>query len=437
MKRVVAATFALMISAVTSCSGGNGSGAPSPTDGGTQHVMASCGVTGESCCNGTACNAGLTCIRGVCSASSGRSGSAGKTDAGSGSSTSRGAVDAGSGCVIGGTTYAVGTSSPVNACQGCEPTSSRTAWSNAPDGTTCGTAGLCRAGTCVSGCEVGGVYYVTNALNPTNACQGCAPGTSTSTWTSLANGTSCGNGQLCAGGTCDPGCNVDDAGIVASGTTNEDNPCQRCEPGTTTSGWSSATDGTTCGTGGVCHAGGCVSGCEIGDVYYPSNAPNPTNACQTCAPGTSTSTWHTLADGATCGNGQICASGTCGMQCDIGDAGIVASGTTNPDNPCLTCQPGTSATAWSSTYGAVCGTDDIVQWPALFCDGAYCVFGCVIDGTVYVSGEVNPLNDCLACEPTISPIFTSNWYTDVGASCGSGLICDSFAICGPIPVAGQ
>jgi hypothetical protein len=59
-----------------------------------------------------------------------------------------GVADSGAVCDIGGMSYSAGTTNPGNACQLCHPGTSTTAWSNVADGTACGSAGACVAGTC-------------------------------------------------------------------------------------------------------------------------------------------------------------------------------------------------------------------------------------------------------------------------------------------------
>jgi hypothetical protein len=55
------------------------------------------------------------------------------------------------------------------------------------------------------------------------------------------------------------GCVIDGA-TYASGTANPTDACQDCQPTANTSAWSDLTDGTKCGSGGVCRAGVCATG---------------------------------------------------------------------------------------------------------------------------------------------------------------------------------
>jgi len=251
------------------------------------------------------------------------------SDAGSGDSRS---VDGSSGvppeCAIHGTTYARGAANPSTACQTCQPSVSSSDWSNLTDGTSCGSDGgdgICHTGACVSGCEVGGVYYVANAANPNDPCQSCQSGKSTSEWSTLADSTSCGNGQVCASGRCGMQCDID-AGIVMSGATNTGNPCQSCQPGTIATAWTNAADGTSCGSGEVCHAGNCGMGCTIGGAFYaPTSTAN--DGCEVCTPGASTTAW-TNANGTSCNGSGTCSAGSCVMpaSCSAGGAGMTNCG---------------------------------------------------------------------------------------------------------------
>jgi hypothetical protein len=92
------------------------------------------------------------------------------------------------GCVIGGTTYASGAANPANTCQVCKPATSPSAWSNADEGTSCGSGQYCNSGACKAGCFIAGAYYANAAANPANACQTCQTAFATTAWTASANG---------------------------------------------------------------------------------------------------------------------------------------------------------------------------------------------------------------------------------------------------------
>jgi hypothetical protein len=277
------------------------------------------------------------------------------------------------GCAIGGTFYTAGTLNPGSDCQSCEPATSATAWSNTSDGTSCGVAGdgdICLMGSCAAGCFIGGTVYMPGA-NPMNSCQTCEPTTSTTAWTDVSKGTVCGGGgEICVSGMCDADCDI--AGAVYTSTTlNPSNSCELCKPGASTSAWTSVTGpaptgpGTTCVSGDICNGGACELGCYVGGVAYASGV-DPVNACMTCAPATSTTTLANVPNGTSCATGEICSTGTCEAGCFIGGV-VYAAGAKSPDG-CQVCTPATSTTAWEDELsGTTCGT---VSLPATaVCNG--------------------------------------------------------------------
>ncbi len=320
-------------------------------------------------------------------------------------------------CFIGGVLYPTGTVNPANACQVCAPGTSTTAWSNEPSGTACAAGEVCSTGTCIADCFIGGTLIPAGTVNPANACRICAPGTSTTTWSNEPDGTSCGGGEVCGGGTCGVECFIGGV-LIPTGTVNPANACQVCAPGTSTTAWSNEPDGTSCATGEVCSTGTCVADCFIGGTLFPAGTVNPANACQICAPATSTTTWSNEPDGTSCATGEVCSSGACSMDCFIGGV-VYAAGTVNPANACQVCTPGTSTTAWSNEPdGTSCATGEV-------CSSGACSMDCFIGGMVYAAGTVNPTNACQVCTPATS---TTAWSNEPdGASCADGEVCSSGA----------
>ncbi len=268
-------------------------------------------------------------------------------------------------CAIGGKVYPSGTANPATACQTCSPARSGSGWTNVSDGTTCAT-GICYVGACVSGCEIGGTFYPATASNPSDPCQSCRPGVSTASWTNLMDGSNCGNGQVCSGGTCGSQCVI--GGIAyPSGQIDPGNSCQACMPGTSTSSWTASPNGTSCGAEQVCDLGSCNSGCYIAGAYYPANAANPNDpVCESCQPAASTTAWTPVpgSEGMTCLTGQVCHAGQCGAGCLI-DATYYAANAPNPSNPCQACAPASSTTTWTNVNALSCGTD-------MWCYGGTC-----------------------------------------------------------------
>ncbi len=245
--------------------------------------------------------------------------------------------DSGAGCDIAGQQYASDEADPDNACQTCQPSVSVSSWSDVTDGTDCGSDGICRTGACVSGCEIGGVYYMASASDPNNSCQTCQPGTSRSAWSNVADGTECGNGQVCSAGQCGTQCDI--AGkIVATGTVDPSNACQLCEPGMSTTAWTTAALGSKCGTGEVCNGTSCVSGCFAGGTVYPSGTANPGNACQSCQPTASATAFSSVEDGTSCTAGTCCSGACVDEATDLNNCGACGNACTAGPSP--TCSMG-------------------------------------------------------------------------------------------------
>ncbi len=317
--------------------------------------------------------------------------------------------ECGTQCEITGMVYASAAANPLNSCQSCQPGTSTTAWSSVADGTSCAPGEVCSAASCMSGCYIAGTFYASAAANPADACESCEPSTSTTEWTG-ENGTTCGTGKVCSGANCESGCYISGT-VYAAAAANPSSACQSCQPATSTTQWTDL-NGTTCGSGKVCSGTTCESGCYISGTFYAAATVNPGNGCQSCVPATSTTTWTNAANSTTCGNGQICNSGACGTQCDIGGT-VYGSAVVNPVNACQSCQPGTSTSAWSNLNGASCGSGEV-------CNGASCGAGCFINGTVYAAATVNTANPCQSCVPTTN---TTQWTSSNGISCGSGKVC--------------
>ncbi len=212
--------------------------------------------------------------------------------------------------MIGGTTYATGAGNPANSCQVCKPATSASGFSNADEGTSCSGGKYCNSGACKTGCFISGAFYAEGAANPANACQTCQTSFAVTSWTTAVNGASCGTGQVCSGGICQAGCWINGA-LVGSGTINTTNACQICKPASSTTTWSSNTDGTSCGSGQICGSGSCQAACYVGGTVYATGMLNPANSCQSCLPLVSTSTWsQAQSDCATIAahNGFTCAT---------------------------------------------------------------------------------------------------------------------------------
>ena len=319
-------------------------------------------------------------------------------------------------CFIGGNVVAPGAVNPLGACQACVPATSTQMYTPIADGTSCGTGDYCSAGSCVQACFIGGMVKMPKSVDPSNPCQSCQPAASTTAWTSVADGSPCGNGLICGGGACQGECYIGGQ-LIASGTINPADPCQRCAPGTSTVAWSSVADGTSCASGNFCSAGACVASCLVNGMVVPAGGVNPLNACQTCQPAVSTTAFSPASDGLVCGAGEVCSGGACGAGCYIGGKFYLPSGQ-NPANGCQICQPASSTSAWSlASNGAGCGPGGLI------CDNGLCSAGCYIGTTFYAAGTPDPTSVCMACQPAV--LTTGFSMLPNFASCGGGKICAS------------
>ncbi len=423
MQRLIPFTILVALAACGGQAGGTvktSSGSTSGASTGSTSGSASNGSTTGSTSGGS--SSGSTIGSSSGGSSSAGSSSGGSSSAGSGSSggttggSSGGAT--GSGCVVGGISYPAGGANPANACQLCDPSQSTTAWSNSVPGTACGTGAVCTSGTCAAGCFIQGTFYPENAANPTNGCQLCVPGATTSQWTS------CPGGGICQNGSCSVGCTI--AGTtVSAGAKNPQDACQSCDPSQSTTSWTSAQDGTSCGAGEICSAGSCASGCFVGGSFYASGATNPSNGCELCQPAQSTTGWSPqsgAAQSGACAAGQICQNGSCQTGCFIGGS-FYSSLAPNPSNSCEICQPSSSTTAFSPSTGpapagGTCGAGQV-------CNAGSCTSGCYLGGAFVAPGATEPGAGCQACVPSQS---TLAWSAVTGlapsGACPAGDVCD-------------
>jgi hypothetical protein len=323
-------------------------------------------------------------------------------------------------CIIGGVTYPSGSVNTTDPCESCQPGTSGTGWTSTVGPNSSCTNSVCNGSpaSCEAGCWINNAF-VSPGVNPSNPCQSCEPATSTTEWqNTFGVNSACGGGEVCAGSTvatCQAGCWINNQFYASNAIAN--GGCESCTSAST-SGWTFASGGTSCGTGVVCSSGNCVSDCFIGGSLVTSGT-TANDGCEVCTPGTSTTGYTNEPDGTTCGTGGTltCIGGACGTQCDISGVGIVLSGVADGSNPCLTCQPGTDPTGWTSTDGPNpgCGTGEI-------CSGGACASACYIGGAVYSQGE-NPADPCQTCVPGTS---TTAWVNTNGlnSDCGSGEVCN-------------
>ena len=228
--------------------------------------------------------------------------------------------------------------------------------------------------------------------------------------------------RICANGVCGTQCDISGTGIVASGTVNATDPCESCQPGTSTSAWTS-TQGinASCPSGEVCDGtpASCISGCWIaGTGYVSPNTTNAGNACQICQPtGAGGTTAWTSTDGVNvgCPSGEVCNGSpvSCVSGCWIGGA-FVSSGTT-ANGGCEVCTPSSTTTSWTNAIdGTSCGTNDTI-----------CIGGVCTGISAYTVGT-NPSG--------IAFDGTSIWVANSGSNNVTKLLASSGAVVGTYTV---
>lgn len=171
--------------------------------------------------------------------------------------------------------------------------------------------------------------------------------------------------------------------------------------------------------------------CVINKVCYASGKSNPGDPCQICDPGQSTSAWSTKANGAVCtADGIHCTDDTCQAGkcvntlksgwCLISKTCHV-KGKFDPQNACRWCDPTTSTSAWSNRPSGVGCTSDGLTCTTDTCQAGTCTHkltgGCIIGGKCVAEGDTKPGDVCSACVGSLS---TSAYTFVSGRPCASG-----------------
>ncbi|HBG28855.1 MAG: hypothetical protein A2Y10_00600 [Planctomycetes bacterium GWF2_41_51] len=303
-------------------------------------------------------------------------------------------------CIIDGQCYENGDVNPENPCQQCNWSVSTHAWVNnnnlsCDDGVSCTKDDYCVSGTCTGvpyscddglectidtcygdgGCShtidnehcfINGQCIAPGTISPSNQCQSCIPSISKTTWSNSMNscndGDSCTRNDVCSNGTC-------------GGT-----------PFTCNDGLTCTTD--ICNGNGSCTYNIQSGKCLINGVCYNRYAVNPANPCQECRDdwGSQYKTqWYndnsnSCNDASNCTYGDHCSSGSC------------------------------VSTAYTCNDGLACTTDT--------CNGdGSCTYTlnsgyCLINGSCYSRGTLNPSNPCQECRDDMGSQYKTQWYND-------------------------
>ncbi len=165
--------------------------------------------------------------------------------------------------------------------------------------------------------------------------------------------------------------------------------------------------------------------CFIGGSIIVSGSIDPYNLCMACQPWLGHYGWTQRPIGTACGVGAVCTGGICapipgpGAQTCIINGNVFGFGAEDPTNACRVCTPTASTTTWTNALdGKPCATGS--------CRAGRCVApttSCTVAGAVYLAGDTNPANICEWCAPSRSTTAFSS-ITD-GAACGTGMACFS------------
>jgi len=316
-------------------------------------------------------------------------------------------------CTIQGACYADGTVRPGSPCQVCDALVNNIAWTVAEvgspcdDGNACTHSDQCGAGlcqgvpyACVDGlpcttdncdgdggclfppipgkCAIDFACYDHGDGQPGNSCLRCDAQLNPTDWLPQAPGTACTDDQGC---TTNDVCN-DSAICVGEG--------QSCDDGK----WCTQDDCD--GSGGCVHTA--TTACHIDGGCYTDGTENPSNTCQICNVGISTTTWSPKG-GNPCNDGDPC---TYSDQC-VGGACVGTSYSCNDGLPC---------------------TIDICNGSPGSCDHEIANGWCQIGGSCYQDNGTNPSNSCQQC----NDLYPSQWSPKTG-SCNDGQSCTSGDTC--------
>ena len=368
-------------------------------------------------------------------------------------------------CLISNVCIKNGEANPKNACRICDTSQSTTSYQNMTDGATCTSDGLgctddvCKTGSCdhplkAGYCKISGSCYYKGELSALQDCQICEPGKSSSAWSTVADGTQCtDDGVSCTTDTCKAGtcvnalatgyCNINNT-CYKSGHTNPGSECQGCEPSQSTSAWSNKPVGSKCTadslscTSDTCQGGACThklmaSRCLIAGKCYTTGASHPVQPCQGCNPSKSTGTWSLLPNGASCSadsfvcTDDVCQGGSCthplkSGTCRIGGT-CYKSGEVNPLQSCLSCDPNKTVTSWSGTADGTSCTPDAFSCTNDICMSATCTHP-LNTGSCLINNQcftAGQVNPGDPCQHCVPAASANSWsHSNNGTPCGGG-----------------
>jgi hypothetical protein len=262
-------------------------------------------------------------------------------------------------------------------------------------------------GSCSTGCSPGQVCDQGSCKlycgPPNTACNGVCVNTSQDGANCGTCGHKCPTGQVCSGGQCGVSCGLlttcqGDAGAYCANTQSDQANCGSC--------------GNACGQGQVCSNGGCAISCQPGQVNCGGSCIDPKTSPQFCGASGACGAGGNGSPGATCGQGQVCAAGTCATSCPPGE--VLCGG--------LCIDPTSSVAYCGATAG--CGVNGVGSAGFKCVSGQVCSNGSCT--ATCVPGQlVCPVNGVPTC---VNPL-TDDTYCGANAPCQGFKTCQSGQVC--------
>ena len=239
---------------------------------------------------------------------------------------------------------------------------------------TCVGDGACSNEVVFGACLAGGECRVDGEENPENPCLVCDPTQDASAWSPLEDGAACDDddnpctSDECAAGACVHPANTDPC--------DDDDPCTQedaCADGACGGDPFSCDDGLFCTVDACDSEGGCThtvdaDACLIDGVCYIGESTSAGNPCLTCSPAASQTAWSAKPTGTPCEDGSACSMND---ACN-GDVCAGAPVDCDDTNPCTddACDTATGCTHVDNTLpcndGAFCTVDTV-------CEGGECL----------------------------------------------------------------
>jgi FG-GAP-like repeat len=163
-------------------------------------------------------------------------------------------------CRIDGMTFADGALNPANPCQGCQVAINLSAWIDLVTGSSC-PSGVCSSGVCLQGCLIDG-GFVPSGSTSSAGCLECLPMSSAVSWSHVPDGTPCqvhDKGKVCYAGSCVSGCVIGGA-TYPHGAANPRDRSQCCSPTLSSDRWTDRLQ-----DGGVYQVGQFALGLAVAD----------------------------------------------------------------------------------------------------------------------------------------------------------------------------